>query len=341
MKKQAIAHTDLTVSRIVYGCMGLGGGWEPGQVTEQSKKEAVAAVRAALDEGIDFFDHANIYGRGKSEEAFSAAWKEIPGLRQKIVVQTKCGIRFANDPAQGVPGRYDFSRDHILESVEGSLRRLKTDVIDILLLHRPDALVEPEEVAEAFERLHFSGKVRFFGVSNHSTAQIELLRRWVTQPLVVNQLELNLVHNQLFNAGITTDQKVDLRTLQLEGTLDYCRRNDITVQAWSPLAHGAFAKALAGGAGGASGSGSGRGGAPQDPRIFAAAKAAKAMAEAKGVDMDAILLAWILRHPAGIQPVIGTTKPERIRAACKADAVELTREEWYSLFTAGRGGPVP
>jgi predicted oxidoreductase len=335
VKKQAIAHTHLSVSRIVYGCMGLGGGWEPGQATEQSKKEAVAAVRAALDEGINFFDHANIYGRGKAEEAFSAVWKEIPGLREKIVVQTKCGIRFANDSAQGVPGRYDFSRDHILESVEGSLRRLKTDFIDILLLHRPDALVQPEEVAEAFERLHFSGKVRSFGVSNHSTAQIELLRRWVTQPLVVNQLELNLVHNQLFNAGITTDQHVNLRTVQLEGTLDYCRRSDITVQAWSPLAHGAFAKALAGGAA------AGAKGAQQDPRIMAAAQAAKAMADRKGVDMDAILLAWILRHPAGIQPVIGTTKPERIRAACKADAVELSREEWYSLFVVGRGGPVP
>jgi predicted oxidoreductase len=328
VKKQAIAHTHLSVSRIVYGCMGLGGGWEPGQVTEQSKKEAVTAVRAALDEGIDFFDHANIYGRGKAEEAFSAVWKEFPGLRQKIVLQTKCGIRFANDPAQGVPGRYDFSRDHILESVESSLRRLKTDFIDILLLHRPDALVEPEEVAEAFERLHFSGKVRSFGVSNHSTAQIELLRRWVTQPLVVNQLELNLVHNQLFNAGITTDQRVDLRTVQLEGTLDYCRRNDITVQAWSPLAHGAFAKGLAAGK-------------HEDPRIVAAAQAAKAMADRKGVDMDAVLLAWIMRHPARIQPVIGTIRPERIKAACRADAVELTREEWYSLFIAGRGAPVP
>ena len=329
MKRQAIAHTDLTVSRIVYGCMGLGGGWNQEPVTDQARKDAVAAVRAALDEGIDFIDHADIYARGKAEEAFSAVWNEVPGLRQKIVLQTKCGIRFANDPP-GAPARYDFSREHILRSVEGSLRRLSTDFIDILLLHRPDALVEPEEVAAAFDQLHFSGKVRYFGVSNHSTAQIEFLRRWITHPLVVNQLELNLVHNQLFNAGITTDQRVSLRAVQLEGTLEYCRRNDITVQAWSPLAHGAFAKAVAGGSG------------PQDdPRIRAAAQAAQAMAREKGVDMDAILLAWILRHPAGIQPVIGTTKPLRIMAACKADTVELSREEWYSLFAAGRGASMP
>jgi predicted oxidoreductase len=306
--------------------MGLGGGWNQEPVTEQAKKGAVAAVRAALDEGINFFDHADIYGRGKSEEAFSAVWSDSPGLREKIVLQTKCGIRFPDDPEPGAVGRYDFSREHIMRSVEGSLRRLKTDHIDILLLHRPDALVEPEEVADAFDQLHFSGKVGYFGVSNHSAAQIELLRRHVAQPLVINQLELNLVHNQLFNAGVTTDQRVSLRAVQLEGTLEYCRRNDITVQAWSPLAHGAFAKALAD-----------AGGPQEDPRMREAALAAKALAKKKGVDMDAILLAWILRHPAGIQPVIGTIRPERIRAACKADSVALSREEWYSLFVAGRG----
>ena len=221
MKKQAIAHTPYTVSRIVFGCMGLGGDWNAPTVTEQSRKDAVAAVRAALDAGIDYIDHADIYGKGKSEEAFSAVWAERPGLRQSIVLQTKCGIIFP-DAAAGTPGRYDFSSQHIRRSLEGSLHRLKTDFIDILLLHRPDALVEPEEVADAFDRLHFAGKVRYFGVSNHSAAQIELLRTCVTQPLVVNQLELNLVHNQLFNAGITTDQRVDLRTLQMEGTLEYC-----------------------------------------------------------------------------------------------------------------------
>jgi len=339
VKTQVIARTPFTVSRIVYGCMGLGGEWSAPSITEQARRDSAAAVRAALDEGITIFDHANIYGGGKAEEAFSSVWADRPGLRQAIVLQTKCGIIFPNDPAPGLPGRYDFSRAHIVSSLEASLRRLKTDYIDILLLHRPDALVEPEEVAAAFDDLHFRGKVRCFGVSNHSAAQIELLRRCVTQPLVVNQLELNLVHNQLFDAGITTDQRVTLRAVQLAGTLEYCRLNDITIQAWSPLAHGAFARALDGSAAGSSDP---RVKAVQeDPRILAAAKAANALAEKKRVDMDAILAAWILHHPARIQPVIGTIRPQRIRAACQADRVELTREEWYELFSAGRGSPVP
>jgi predicted oxidoreductase len=308
MKKQRIAGTPLEVSRIVYGCMGLSG-------------NAVEPLRTALDSGIDMFDHADIYGKGKAEEAFSAIWQDRPGLRDQVVIQSKCGIRFAGDPVAGAPGRYDFSREHILRSVEGSLRRLKTDYLDILLLHRPDALVEPEEVASAFDALHFSGKVRYFGVSNHSAAQIELLRHWVTQPLVVNQLELNLVDNQLFNAGITTDQRVTLRALQLAGTVEYCRLNAMTIQAWSPLAHGAFAKA--------------------EERVSVAARSASALAEKKGVTMEAILIAWILRHPAGIQPILGTTRPERIRAACAADGVELSREDWYELFGAGRGAAMP
>ncbi len=339
MRKQAIAHTPYTVTRIVYGCMGLGGEWNATSITTQARKDAAAAVRAALDEGINYFDHADIYTRGKAEEVFSDVWADRPGLRQSIVLQTKAGIRFKDDPAPGVPARFDFSREHIVRTVEGSLRRLKTDWIDILLLHRPDALVEPEQVAAAFDELHSAGKVRFFGVSNHSAAQIELLRRWVTRPFVVNQIELNLVHNQVFDAGITTDQRLGRRAVQLEGTLEYCRLNGITLQAWSPLAHGAFARALEG-----SGAGSSDPrvrAAQEDPRLRAAALAAKGLAEKKGVDMDAILLAWILRHPAGIQPVIGTTKPDRIRAQCRADAVELTREEWYELFAAGRGSAMP
>jgi predicted oxidoreductase len=330
MKKQAIARTPYVVSRIVYGCMGLGGGWGDAPASGFSPAADMAAVRAALDEGIDFFDHANIYARGRAEESFSAIWKERPSLRPSVVVQTKCGIIFG-DKAAGLPQRYDFSSAHIQRSVEESLRRLKTDYVDILLLHRPDALVEPAEVADAFDRLHFAGKVRHFGVSNLSGAQIDLLKTCVTQPLVVNQLEINLVHAQLINAGITTDQRVDLRAVQLDGTLEYCRINGITVQAWSPLAHGAFARAL-------NPAGSQ---APADPRFKAAAELATEIGKKKGVGMDAILLAWIMRHPAGIQPVIGTAKPDRIRECCKADGVELSREEWYALFAQGRGAQMP
>jgi predicted oxidoreductase len=302
--------------------MGIGGGWAPGPLTERTRKEALAAVRAALDEGINFFDHADIYGRGRCEEAFSGIWQERPGLRGQIVLQTKCGIRFEDDPVDAGLRRYDFSREHILHSVDASLGRLKTDYVDILLLHRPDALAEPEEIAAAFDALQAAGKVRHFGVSNHSAWQIELLKRAVRQPLVVNQLELNLVHNQLIAAGTIVNQDEPARVLHGEGTLEYCRLHDITIQAWSPVAHGALAKA-----------GIGRG----EEKMRAAARA---LAEQKGVSMDAILVAWLLRHPAGIQPVIGTTNPQRIKETCAADNVGLTREEWYSLLSAGSGRAV-
>jgi predicted oxidoreductase len=325
VKTQTIAGTPFVVSRIAYGCMLIGGGWGPGSLAEQTRKEALAAVRTALDEGINFFDHADIYCRGRSDEAFSGIWQDRPGLRQQIVLQTKAGIKFKDDPAEGLPARYDFSKEHIVRSLEGSLKRLKTDFVDILLLHRPDALMEPEEVAAAFDSLFKAGKARYFGVSNHSAWQIELLRRSVTLPLVVNQLELNVLHNQLINAGVSVNQDSPPQPTHGEGTLEYCRLHDITIQAWSPLAHGAIAKAAAG---------------HGDERSLGVASCATNLAKKKGVGMDAILLAWLMRHPARIQPVIGTTKPERIREACAADGVELTREEWYELLTAGRGRPV-
>ncbi len=325
MKIYRITHTPLEVTRIAYGCMGIAGGWEPGPLSKWMRAQALVSVRAALDEGINFFDHADIYGRGRCEEVFSGIWKDRPGLRERIILQTKCGIRFKDDPVQGVPQRYDFSREHILTSVEGSLKRLKTDYVDILLLHRPDALMEPEEVAAAFDVLYYSGKVRYFGVSNHSARQIELLKRWIDQPLVVNQLEINVVHNALVNAGVIVNQDEPAKPVHGEGTIEYCRLNDITVQAWSPVAHGRIAKAAMG---------------EGDPRMRAAAAVATMLAAKKGVGMDAILLAWLLRHPAGIQPILGTTNPERIKEACKADDVELTREEWYELLTAGRGAPM-
>jgi len=322
LKTYRIANTPYTATRIAYGCMGIGGAWDASALTDQARKSALASVRAALDAGINFFDHADIYARGKCEEAFSGIWKEMPGLREKVIIQTKCGIRFENDPVEGMPVRYDFSRQYILSAVEGSLRRLKTEYVDILLLHRPDALVEPEEVAAAFEQLYVSGKVRYFGVSNHSAWQIELLKRYIPHPLVVNQLEMNVVHNQLVNAGVVVNQDVPPLPIHGEGTLEYCRLHNITIQAWSPVAHGKIAKALGG---------------QGEERMRGAAELAATLAKKKGVSMDAILIAWLLRHPAGIQPILGTTQPDRIRDTCKADDVELTREEWYALLSAGRG----
>jgi predicted oxidoreductase len=205
MKTQRIANTPFVVSRIAFGCLGLGGSWEYAPLPDATRQSALRAVRAALDEGINYFDHANIYACGKSEEAFSAIWRERPGLREQIVVQSKAGIRMGNDP-EGGPGRYDFCYEYLIRCVEGSLKRLGTDHLDILLLHRPDALVEPEEVARALVELQAAGKVRFFGVSNHTPWQIELLKKCVKQPFVVNQLELNIVHNHLINDGVSMNQ---------------------------------------------------------------------------------------------------------------------------------------
>jgi len=224
------------------------------------------------------------------------------------------------------PGRYDFSFEHIIKSVEGSLKRLKTDYLDVLLLHRPDPLVDPEEVAQAFDKLKQAGKVRWFGVSNHTTTQIQLLQSALDLPLVANQLQLSIIHHQLINDGVvfnTNDMRVMSRS---EGTLEFCRLENITIQAWSPLAGGVV---------------SGKTLESPDARITAVSKLVAAMAEEKNISKEAILTAWLLRHPAKIQPIIGTTTPERIRSACQADQIQLSREEWYRLFTAGRGGRVP
>lgn len=326
MNKMQLGTSGLQVSRISLGCMELGNCGQREPLKEENRRDAVEAIRTALDGGIDFFDHANIYGRGKCEQVFSSIWKELPHLRGQVFLQSKCGIRFAGDPTPEAPGRFDFSRSHILEAVEGSLRRLQTDYLDVLLLHRPDALVEPEQVAQAFDELHAGGKVRYFGVSNHTAIQIELLKRYVRQPLVVNQVELNILHLHLVDAGVAFNQDLPPRPTRNEDTLEYCRVHDITLQAWSPVARGFL---------------TGRPIAPRDERVERAAALVAQLAAEKGVSREAIALAWLLRHPARIQPIIGTSRPDRIRAACQADTIDLSREEWYRLYTAGRGAPVP
>jgi predicted oxidoreductase len=316
MKRMKLGQSTLEVSRIAFGCLRL----------SDDRGEAMRTVQAALDQGINLFDHADIYGNGKREEVFSTLWEQAPGLRDQIVLQTKCGIRFPGDPEPTSPQRYDFSYEHIVRSVEGSLRRLKTDHVDVLLLHRPDALVEPEEVARALDELHQAGKVLWFGVSNHTPAQIKLLRTCVERPLVANQVELSVVHNQLINDGIAFNRD-DLGVLsRSEGTLEFCRMEGITIQAWSPLAGGRV---------------SGRPVASPSRRLEETADVVAKLAAEHQVSKEAIVIAWLLRHPAGIQPIIGTTNPSRIAGACQADDLALTREEWYRLFTAGRGGRVP
>jgi predicted oxidoreductase len=324
MKTQILGASNLNVTRIALGCMTLGGGWDGSPLTDETRKKAIKVVRAALDAGINFYDHADIYCRGKSEEAFSEIWKELPSLRQSIIIQSKVGIRPGwDDPT--MPTRFDFSYEHIMRTVDGSLKRLKTDYLDVLLLHRPDPLIEPEEVARAFDELHQSGKVRWFGVSNETAAEIEFLQHYLLQPIITNQVEFNILHTHMLDEGVIFNQYNPKITRNL-GTIEYCRLHNITLQAWSPLATGKL---------------TGRKLDKQSDTINRTAELVAQLAREKGVSGEAIVIAWILRHPAKIQPIIGTTNIERIANACQADGIELSRDEWYKLYVAGRGENMP
>lgn len=320
MQTYLLGASDLNVSRIGYGAMSIGGAWDDTPLTDSIRRSALRSVRSALDAGINFFDHADIYCYGKSEEAFAELWKDSPHLRQEIYIQTKCGIRFA-PPLH----RFDFSYEHIIASVEKSLKRLQTDHLDVLLLHRPDPLVEPEEVARAFDELKNAGKVRWFGVSNHTAAQMDLLRKYLNQPIVTNQVEFNVIHTQLLDEGMVFNQN-NPRLTRNEDTIEYCRQHNISLQAWAPLANGWV-------------TGNPRENAPK--HFSATAELVAQMAAEKGVSPEAIIIAWILRHPARIQPLPGTTNPKRIQAVSEAAHVCLTREEWYRLFVSGRGEKLP
>lgn len=314
----------LAVSRIAYGCMHLSRAWDRSPLTNTERRQARLLVETALELGITLFDHADIYAHGKSEALFGEVLRGAPQLREKMVLQSKCGIRLAGDPSPGAPGRYDFSPAHLVASVDGILARLQVDHLDILLLHRPDPLADPQAVADTFHALQASGKVRHFGVSNHTAGQIALLQRHLRQPLAVQQVELSLLHHGLVDAGITANQGGHTDTSGA-GLLDFCRLHGIRVQAWSPLAGGRLT-APAPSAG---------------PAMQATAQLLQQMANARGVAVEAVQLAWLLRHPAGVQPVVGTTDPARLAACCQADALQLSREEWYALLTAARGAPVP
>jgi predicted oxidoreductase len=314
-------------SPIIFGCMMIGGSFDDSVLTAETVKSGRDAIETALECGLNFFDHADIYCWGKSEKVFGHFLAGNQGLREKLIIQTKCGICLADQPENGWPGRFDLSYDHILESVEGSLARLQADYLDILLLHRPDPLVEPEEVAEAFDLLHRTGKVRKFGVSNHSPAQIELLQAYVDQPLMVNQIEYNPIHAVLHDAAIHVNMRRPQYGNPGEGIIEYCRLHGISLQAWSAMARGLL---------------SGRRLAPDTaPQTVQAASMVAKLAKERGVSPEAIVIAWILRHPAEIMPVIGTTHPGRIKAACEGTKIDLSRVEWYQIYTTAMGHSVP
>jgi len=311
MKYNRIANTDLQVSNIIMGNMRL---------KQLSLSEAERLIRTAMDEEINFFDHADIYGPdaiGQCEEFFAEAVQMKASIREKMVLQSKCGIRRKE-------GYYDFSKEYIIASVDGILKRLKTEYLDILLLHRPDPLMDPAEVAEAFEELHNNGKVRYFGVSNHNPAQIELLQKYISQRLVVNQFQFSIAHTPVIDSGISLNMNIDQAINRDSSILEYCRLNDITMQAWSPFQKGLFEGPFLGNL----------------EQFSELNKVINNIAKKYDVTNTAIAIAWITRHPANIQVVLGTTNIQRMKDSCKGSEIPLTREEWYQIYKAA-GNIVP
>lgn len=311
MKTISIGASDLTASRLAYGCWRIADQPGPG---DEDAAGGRAAVRAAFDAGFTLFDLADIYAGGEAERVFGRVLKETPSLRRQIVLVTKCGIRKRGVPGPDAPYRYDFSREYILESCDASLRRLGVETIDLYLLHRPDYLMDPAEVADAFTRLRAAGKVRHFGVSNFRPSQFTALQAACPVPLMANQVEISLARLACFE----------------DGTLDQCLAGRVTPMAWSPLA------------GGQLGHGPRRVLPSQEGyRTDAVNTLLDELAPRHGVTRAALALAWLMRHPARIQPIVGTTDPARIREAAAADTVQLSREEWYRLLVAARGEFLP
>ena len=299
VKKISVANGVLDVSQISLGCM---------RIADLSAKEADTHVHSALELGIDFFDHADIYAAGKAEEVFAGVLENNPGMRDKMMIQTKCGIR---------NGYFDFSKEHILQSVESSLKRLKTDYLDVLLLHRPDTLFEPEEVAEAFDILESKGMVKHFGVSNQNPLQIELLKKYVKQPLLFNQLQLSIMVTGMIDAGFNVNMTNAGSVVHDGGILEYSRLHDMTIQPWSPFQYGFFEGVFL-----------------DNDKFPELNEVINRLAAEKDVTNTAIAIAWILRHPANMQPVVGTTNTQRLRDIAKASEITLTRPEWYEIYRA-------
>ena len=305
MKSINLGGSGLMGSAIGLGCM---------RISSMSREELSRHIHTALDCGITFFDHADIYGGGESERLFGSVLASEPGLRDQLVLQSKCGIR---------PNMLDLSKEHILESVDGILQRLGTDRLDMLLLHRPDVLIEPDQVAEAFERLEQSGKVLHFGVSNFTSRQIELLQSGLKQKLLVNQMQFGIMCPGLVAHGLEANTQMPHAADRDGEVLDYCRLKEITIQAWSPFQYGFF------------------GGTFLDNDQFPELnQTLQEVGDTYGVSKGAVAAAWILRHPADIQVILGTTKPERVREIAAGSEITLSREEWYRIYLAA-GNKIP
>ena len=319
------------VAALVYGCMDIAANWDKTTLADMPasyRKERLNLTQNILEccfeQEISFFDHADIYGRGKSEEIFALAISEMGISREQYILQSKAGIVLPDHV--GDSAYYNFDASYIVQQVEASLRRLNTDYLDILLLHRPDALVEPDEVAKALVQLQQQGKVRAFGVSNHSAAQIALLQERLPFQLAYNQMEISLLHHELLSAGLEYNTANPVRPYF--DTADYCQLKGIRLQAWAPVARGkVFRPSDAN--------------QQENPKQKSLAAELEAMAQTKNCSPSALAIAWLLRHPAEIQPIIGTTKVERIKEYCQAFAVSLSKVEWYRLLVAAREKNLP
>lgn len=309
MKYISFGMKDTKVSQIIIGLM---------RTAQMSTNEVAALIETGLEEGINFLDTADCYTNGKAEEVLGNTFAENPGLREKVFLQSKCGIRNDEDFTW-----FDFSKEHILEAVDASLQRLQTDHLDCLLLHRPDALMEPEEIAEAFDILFKAGKVHNFGVSNQNPIMMDMIRKCVTYPIVTNQAQLSPAFTPSLNAGFNVNMENDHAIMRDGGLFEYCRSNGIVIQAWSPLQYGYFQGVFLG--------------SEKYPKLN---EVLDRMALERGVTPTAIALAWILRYPGRIQAVTGTTKPARIREAAKATEVTLTKKEWYEIYLSA-GNELP
>ena len=303
-----LGNSFLRVSRLAYGC------WRIADTDEAGRTVGRAAVFAAYEAGYTLFDHADIYCGGRAEKAFGDVLREVPAMRAQVFIASKCGIRLAGEPVTEAPFRYDFSAAHIIWSCEQSLRRLGVETLDLYQLHRPDLLMNPTEVALAFTQLRQQGKVREFGVSNFRPAQLTSLQRALSFPLIANQIEISLANQACFE----------------DGTLDQCLADRITPLAWSPLAGGLLAEGA-------------RRLLPNQEkyRVERIVVELDALARVRGATRGSLALAWLLKHPAGIVPLVGSTKPEKIRDAANALRFELTREEWYRLLEVSRGERLP
>lgn len=311
-----IPHAD----RLLFGCMGLGGDWNASFTTKEQQANDFKALDSAIEHGYRFFDHADIYTRGKAEQVFGEYLALQPGLRDQLILQTKCAIRFADEHA---PGRYDFSPTYVRDCVEQSLRRLNTDRVEVLLLHRPDPLMDIRQIAEVLQQLQAEQKVLHIGVSNFGWPQMQLLQSALDTPIVANQLQMSLKDHAWLEQNVLTGMPEGAQHFFSYGTVEYCQQQQVQLQAWSSLAKGAF---------------SGAAKTPHDEVVTAKVAELAALYQTSA---EAIVLAWLMRHPAGIQPVIGTTNAERIAACAKARGLLLSRDHWYQLYVAARGHALP